>query len=78
MSEEEFDDVILGCHRRWKEAWGVGFREKEPRKAAEEIKEYMKAWMMFRREEGRIRLFPIIGKVSGYYPADYEEKSGNE
>ena len=54
--------------------------ENEPavQPAAEEIKEYMKAWMMFRREEGRIRLFPIIGKVSGYYPADYEEKSGNE
>lgn len=78
VSEEEFDDVILGCHRRWKDAWGVGFREKEPQKAVEEIKEYMKAWMMFQREDGRIRLFPIIGKVSGYYPADYEEKSGNE
>lgn len=78
VSEEEFDQVILGCHRRWKEAWGVRFREMEPRKAVEEIKEYMKAWMMFRREGGRIRLFPMIGKVSGHYPTDYEEKNGNE
>lgn len=78
VSEEELNDVIRSCHRRWKEAWGVGFREKEPQKAVEEIKEYMEAWMMFRREEGRIRLFPIVGKVSGSYPADYEEKCGNE
>lgn len=78
VSEDEFDDLILGCHKRWKEAWGVGFREMEPRKAMEEIKEYMKAWMMFRKEDGRIRLFPIIGKVSGSYPADYKEKSSNE
>lgn len=78
VTEEELDGVIRSCHMRWKEAWGAGFREKEPRKAVDEIKEYMKVWMMFRREEGRIRLFPIVGKVSGYYPADYEEKSGNE
>lgn len=70
--------MIRDCHGRWKNAWGVGFREKEPGKAAEEIKEYMEAWMMFRREEGQLRLFPIIGKLSGYYPKDYKEKMNDE
>lgn len=74
VSEEALDELILDCHDRWKDAWGAGFREKEPEKAAEEIKGYMEAWMMFRREEGKIRLFPIVGKLSGYYPEDYEEK----
>ncbi|MCM1568819.1 MAG: TIGR02678 family protein [Roseburia sp.] len=74
VSEEALDELIRNCHRRWKDAWGAIFREKEPGKAVEEIKEYMEAWMMFRREEGRISLFPIVGKLSGYYPGDYEEK----
>ncbi len=38
----------------------------------------MEAWMMFRREEGQLRLFPIIGKLSGYYPKDYKEKMNDE
>jgi len=78
VAEEELDDVIQSCHRRWKDAWGAGFRDKDPRKAAEEIKAYMEEWMMLHREEGKVRLFPIVGKLSGYYPADYEEKCGDE
>ena len=78
LPEEALDQLIRDCHGRWKNAWGVGFREKEPGKAAEEIKEYMEAWMMFRREEGQLRLFPIIGKLSGYYPKDYKEKMNDE
>ena len=74
MSEEELDKLIRDCHERWKDAWGTGFREKDPDRAVQEIKEYMEEWMMFWRTEEEIRLLPMVGKVSGFYPDDYDEK----
>ncbi len=74
VSEEELDKLIRDCHERWKDAWGTGFREKDPDRAVQEIKEYMEEWMMFWRTEEEIRLLPMVGKVSGFYPDDYDEK----
>lgn len=74
VSEEALNEVILNCYNRWKEAWSKEFREMDSAKVIREIKGYMETWMMLRKKEGKLQLFPIVGKVSGGYPADYLEK----
>lgn len=74
VSKEALDEVILNCYSRWKEAWSKEFREMDSARMIREIKGYMEAWMMLREKEGKLQLFPIVGKVSGAYPADYLQK----
>lgn len=73
VSEKELDGLILDCHSRWKAAWSKEFREMDPAKVVIEIKAYMERWMMFRRSGGNVSLLPVVGKLSGFYPADYKE-----
>ncbi len=78
VSEEALDEVILSCRQCFRDAWSKEFREMDPAKLLREVKGYMEAWMMLQRKDGGLKLFPIVGKVSGFYPADYlERKKGS-
>lgn len=72
MTETEFDELVLHCRRKWKEAWSKEFREMEEDKLLRRVKGYMISWMMMEQTEQHIWILPAAGKTNGFYPSDYE------
>ncbi len=68
----EFADLVLSVRERWQEAWSKEFREMDADRLVSVIMEYMKNWMMLRREGEKVILLPAVGRLSGAYPSDYK------
>ena len=45
----------------------------DDKKIVENVKKFMKDWMMLREEDGKIHIFSAAGKQKGFYPDDYVE-----
>lgn len=80
MEEEQLDRLILRCRRQWKDAWSKEYREMDENRLLQNVKRYMKDWMMLERDGSgdgsKIRILPAAGKTSGFYPKDYKVKKG--
>lgn len=72
MTEKEFADMVLECRREWNGGWSKEYREMEEGHLVETILEYMKNWLMIRRNETGITIFPSVGRIAGVYPDDFE------
>lgn len=72
MEPEVFENVVLKLRDQWKEAWSKEYREMEKDKLLENVKRYMKDWLLIREEEGRVILLPSVGKMRGVYPDDFK------
>ena len=72
MTEKEFADMVLECRRAWNGGWSKEYREMEEGHLVETILEYMKNWLMIRRNETGITIFPSVGRIAGVYPDDFE------
>ena len=42
------------------------------------VKEYMKNWMMLETDGGHVWILPAAGKTSGFYPNDFKIQKGAE
>lgn len=73
MDDTDFRKTILECRKKWNMAWSKEYREMPDKKFIENVKKYMKDWMMIREKEGMIRIFAAAGKQKGFYPDDYVE-----
>lgn len=78
IEEAEFAALVLSCREKWLEAWSKEFREMDKDRLVNSIMEYMKDWMMLRREGTRIVLLPAAGRLAGSYPSDYKGVLKNE
>jgi len=65
--------MILDCKKHWNKAWSKEYREMDDKKVVENVKKYMKDWMMLREKDGEICILAATGKQSGFYPNDYVE-----
>lgn len=72
LSEEEFAALVMECRQRWGNAWSKEYREMETEKLLQNVREYMKSWSFLQCREGQIVLLPSVGRLSGFYPEDYE------
>lgn len=72
MTREQFAKQVLAVRKKWNSAWSKEFREMDEKKLLETVFAYMKNWMMVRCEEDRIIVLPAVGRLSGFYPEDFE------
>ena len=73
LDDAEFQKATLECREKWNQAWSKEYREMDDKKIVENVKKYMKDWMMIREKDGKIHVFPAAGKQKGFYPDDYVE-----
>ena len=73
MDSTDFANLVWRCREDWNGAWSKEFREMEKEKMVRNVQDYMKSWMMLRIEGETICILPAAGKVSGFYPADYNK-----
>ena len=74
IEENQLFDWIGECRDRWQAAWSKEYREMEWEKLVQTVEGYMENWMLLRREGKQLCVYPAVGKLTGFYPADYEPK----
>lgn len=74
IEETLFSGWIGECRDRWQTAWSKEYREMEWEKLVQTVETYMENWMLLRREGKQICVYPSVGKLTGFYPPDYEPK----
>lgn len=74
IEETQFFGWIGECRDRWQTAWSKEYREMEWEKLVQTVEGYMESWMLLRREGKQMCVYPAVGKLTGFYPADYEPK----
>lgn len=72
VSQEEFAFLVKRCRKEWHAAWSKEYREMEENRLLAAIKGYMHDWMMLLEDEGQVILYPAAAKLTGFYPADYQ------
>ena len=72
LSQAEFTEMVLSCRRTWENAWSKEYREMDDKKLLENVFDYMKNWLLLRREKEQIIILPAAGKIAGFYPDDFK------
>ena len=72
MTPDEFADIILSCRKEWGGGWSKEYREMDKERLVENVTEYMKNWMMVKKGETQVTVFPAVGRAAGYYPDDFK------
>lgn len=77
ISRVHFDNMVEELKRGYSYGWSKEYREMSLGSLSEEIIDYMKDFNMLEllKEGKEIRILPIVGKVVGTYPHDFEEAS---
>ena len=78
MTELQLDKLILRCRRKWNSAWSKEYREMDEERLLQNVKEYMKNWMMLETDGSHVWILPAAGKTSGFYPNDFKIQKGTE
>ena len=78
LTENQLDRLILRCRRNWSEAWSKEYREMDEARFLQNVKEYMKNWMMLEQDGSHVWILPAAGKTSGFYPKDFKIKKGED
>lgn len=76
LTREDILEMILSCRREWSGGWSKEYREMDETLLAERVLDYMKNWLMLREQDGKMILFPSVGRTVGLYPEDF--KGGSE
>lgn len=72
LTRRKLAEMVSDCRKQWNEAWSKEFREMEEDKLFSTVLEYMKSWMMLQCDGDEITILPATGRISGYYPKDFE------
>ena len=76
ISEIEFSKVISELKERYGRGFSKEYREMNEEELKEQVLEYMKEFDMIRKEDKQFRLMPIIFKIKGRYPMNFN--NGND
>lgn len=69
MTLEDFDKIILSCVEKNKDLWTKEYKSMKFEKLKSEIIEYMTSWMFISYED-KVKIYPSVGKITGYYIND--------
>ena len=72
ISDPDFAELLDNTAEKYKSAWSKELREMAPDKRRQLITDCMEDWMLMRREDGYVRIFPAAFKFTGHYPKDYD------
>ena len=72
LKRSRFAEMVSDCRNQWNDAWSKEFREMDEGKLLDTILEYMKNWLMLQCDEDEITILPAVGRITGYYPEDFE------
>jgi len=78
ISREDFDGIIEELTKLYGPAWSKEYREMETTRMTETVLQYMESWMLIKREEQQIIIYPAAGKFTGKYPQDFDVKEIEE
>lgn len=78
LTEGEFEQVIDSLYKSYHTGWSKYFREKSVQAIRIELVQAMKQWMMADTDEETsfIHIKPLFGAAAGQYPANFQEKEG--
>ncbi|MEA4883574.1 MAG: TIGR02678 family protein [Clostridia bacterium] len=76
LTPVDFERLVMVCKSRYGPGWGVQHREAKLSEVARELEAFLIEWRFARKdpESGMILLMPALGRVTGEYPAEFEEK----
>lgn len=75
ISCREFLHEVERCRSRYGGGWGKALRDLSLDRLCEELTGYMSAWSLLEEQGDSLLLYPAVGKWTGAYPADYQEKN---
>jgi uncharacterized protein (TIGR02678 family) len=80
LTEGDFEQAIDDLHKRFGNGWSKHFRESSTKAVRTELVQAMKDWMMAEVDENTslIRLKPLLGVITGKYPADFQTGGDEE
>ncbi len=78
LTELQLDKLILRCRRKWSDAWSKEYREMDEERLLQNVKEYMRNWMMLEQDGSHVWILPAAAKTSGFYPNDFKIKRGED
>lgn len=73
LDKKEFDRIILDVRNKEGHGFTKAYRECSEGFYITSIKEFMKDYSFIRENGEKIEVMPLIGKVIGAYPKDYED-----
>lgn len=76
LSRREFRYEVEQCRSRCGNGWGSQLRACSLERVCQELIAYMASWMLLEELDEDILLYPAAGKLAGYYPASYQNESG--
>ncbi|WLR44385.1 TIGR02678 family protein [Bacillus carboniphilus] len=75
LTEGEMDQVVETIREKYEKGWSKYFKEKSTKAVRCDLIEAMKDWMMVEIDDSSlIKIKPLLGVLSGEYPADYKEE----
>lgn len=75
LSRREFLHEVERCRTLCGDGWGKVLRELDLDRLCEELTAYMSVWSLLEEQGDDLLLYPAVGKWTGAYPADYQEKN---
>ena len=73
LERDTFEAFWIELRDGWKTAWSKEYREMDDGRLLENVRRYMKDWMLLREEGELCILLPAVGKLKGYYPDDFQK-----
>ncbi|GEM_PF-224032 len=76
LTPVDFERFVSICKSRYGPGWGVQHRRAKLQEAASELKAFLVEWRLAREDpaSGMVLLMPALGRVTGEYPAEFDEK----
>ena len=78
ISTQQFVAISEECKRRYGNGWIKTYREMTMGEFCNKLKEYMIIMEMIKEIYDQIMVYPIVGKVEGCYPKDFNGGEANE
>ncbi|GAB6891282.1 TIGR02678 family protein [Geobacillus sp. FSL K6-0789] len=80
LTSEQFSAWLADCRRRYGAGWGKTYRDMSAAELVREVLAALNEWRMadVEHDTGMIVLYPLLGRVSGRYPDDFDAKEGGE
>lgn len=78
LSKESLNELIEECKREYGSGFAKIYRDMTTKEFCDEVSEYMFTLQFMECTGNDVRINPIVGKVAGKYPRDFEGREANE